>query len=383
MKQFYGRHHSILLVFLFLAILKGYPESKPDTLTNELRQRILNTFKHFSIGFYVDSYYNFMLDKKHDTSNLIPYSGNSPFKNEIRLNHAAIEMAYNADLVRGNLVLQWGDSPNLLASPNAQFIKNIRKAYFGFRITKGLWVDFGYMLCPTGWESSWAVMNQITTTTIDAYFEPGNILGAKLTYVFNEKLNGGILIGNQYSLAYGQNTHMAGLIFLNYSPLKNLTLSYANFFGNQALKNDAVKNNILFNNFIVTYNPISHISLVGQLDIAGQTNSQMPPDTNKVAWLFGGFLQAGYLFNEHFCLYARYEYFNDPDGFASGLYTYDGKTTGLRANGISGSFEYRPVKFGYIRIIYRFYHANPGNNVFYTGKSDKINILTISTGVRF
>jgi len=372
-------------IFLFLGMLPmmAFSQTKADSLTDELRSKILNTFKHFSIGFYVDAYYNITLDAIKDTSNLIPFSANCPVQNMIRINHAAIEIGYNDDKVRGKLALQWGDAPNLLATSDEQFIRNIRQANFGFRIVKDLWIDFGYLLNPVGYESSWAVINQISTVTVGGYFEPGNVLGAKLSYQFSKKVSAGIMVGNSYSLAYGRNTHWALMMFLEYRPWSFLTIDYNNFMGNQALKDADIDNNILYNNLIITCKPAKGVLLVGQFDLAAQTNSGLLPDTTKTALMCSGFIQAGYSFNSHFSLTARYEFFTDPDAFLSSLYKYDGKLTGLMTNGFTAAFEYKPVQFGYIRLAYRFLHSNPGNNIYYSGQLDHINILTFTTGIRF
>jgi len=369
---------------LFLLIGAGtFAQEKADSLTDEMKTKIFSTFKHFTLRFYVDTYINITLDNEKDTSNLIPLSGNCPVRDQIRINHGALELYYDAEKVRGKFVLQWGDAPNLLAETDAQFIKNIRQANFGFRIVKDLWVDFGYMLNPVGYESAWAIVNQISTVTIGGYFEPGMVLGVKLSYKFSEKFNGGLMTGNSYSLAYGRNTHLAGITFLNYRPKPNLFIGYYNFFGNEALKNAEEKNDILYNNFVVTYDPIPQVKLVGQFDLAGQTNSGMFPDTTKTAWMYSGFVQAGYVFNQHFSFHARYEFFNDPNGYLSGTYDYSNKTTGLMTQGFTASFEYKPVKVGYMRLSYRYLHANEGNKIYYSGLLDHINILTFTTGVRF
>ncbi len=370
----------LFLVFSFSDLLA---QNNADTLTNEVKAKIFNKLKNFTFGFYVDVYYNMTLHSKYDTSSIVPFSANCPVQNQIRLNLAALEIYYNAEKVRGKLVIQYGDAPNLLATPNAQFIKNLRQANFGFKIIKNLWLDFGYILNPVGYESSWPVINQITTVTIGGYYEPGSVLGVKLSYQFTPKLNGGILFGNPYSVAYAKNTHMAGMVFLTYRPNEKINITYNNFFGNQALIDADINNNILYNNLIVSYNPIKQISLVGEFDYAAQTNSRLAPDTNKTACMFSGFLQAKFNISNHFSLTTRYEFLNDPDGFLTGVYHFKGKSRGLLTNGLTVQFEYKPISFGYIRIEYRYLNANTGNNVFHDNTSDNLQSILFSTGVRF
>ncbi|MEI7981498.1 MAG: outer membrane beta-barrel protein, partial [Bacteroidota bacterium] len=353
------------------------------SLTEVLKNKDLNRIKYFSFGFYIDTYYNWTLANKGDTSDIIPFSSNCPVADQIRMNHAAIEIYYNSEVARGKLILQYGDAPNLLAAPNAQFIKNLRQANFGFRIAKKAWLDFGYFLNPIGIESSWAVLNQLSTVTTGGYYEPGNLLGVKLSFTPSDQFNIGGMFGNPYSVAYAKNQHFAGVFFLNYTPFKNLTVTYNNLFGNQALIDAQIDNNILYNNLIVKYSPVKPLWITGQLDFAVQSNSQLPPDTNKSATMFSGFIMARYEFNEHLSITARYEFFNDPDGYLSGVYKYDGKTSGLKATGYTAGFEFKPVKFGYVRIEYRYLATQKGNFVFSGNTSDIFQALTITTGMRF
>ncbi len=142
-----------------------------------------------------------------DTSNVIPFSGNCPVQDQIRMNVAALEFYYNAEKVRGKLAIQYGDAPNLLAAPEMQFIKTLRQANFGFRIVKDLWLDFGYMLNPIGIESSWPVINQISVVTVGGYYEPGSVLGAKLSYRFSPKFSGGSHDRSLFTRIFSKHTH--------------------------------------------------------------------------------------------------------------------------------------------------------------------------------
>lgn len=382
-RRFLGRLRSFS-VFFFILLLSNFAlqaQYKPKDGIDSLRIKLLGKYNYLSFGLYIDTYYNMTLNGFKDTSNIVPFSANCPVADQIRMNVAALEFAYNAEKVRGKLAIQYGDAPNLLASPSAQFIKTLRQANFGFKITDKLWIDAGYMMNPVGFESTWAVMNRISFVTLGGYFEPGSILGAKLSYRINDKWDGGLIIGNPYSLAYGQNTHMAGQIFINYHPQPNLLVAYSNFFGNQALADAELDNDILYNNLIVKWNLSNSIEVVGQLDVAAQTNSAMPPDTNGIAGMYSGFLQARYQLAEKYSLTGRYEWLNDPHGFLTGVNIPTRR--GLSTRGFAFSFEYRPVSLGYVRIAYRFLQGYPGSKIFHSNSSDRLQAIIFSTGVRF
>ncbi|MCX6285970.1 MAG: outer membrane beta-barrel protein [Bacteroidetes bacterium] len=385
MYKIFLKHKTVFFIVCMLMSL-SYPltaQNKLDSLTEDIKNEMFMRLKHFTFGFYIDAYYNGTLKSKDDTSNVVPFSSNCPVQNQIRLNVAAIEIGYTADKVRGKLAIQFGDAPNLLAAPQAQFIKNLRQANFGFRLSKKLWLDFGYFLNPVGIESSWPVLNYLSTVSVGGYYEPGSVLGVKLTWNASEKFWGGIMIGNPYSLAYAKNTHMAGLMFVYYKPIPRLTLNYNNFFGNQALIDADIDNNILYNNLIVTYNPFDQLFITGQFDFAAQTNSGIKPDTTETATMFSGMIQAKYTFLKKYSVSGRYEFFNDYDGFLSGLYYYNNQWRGLMIQGFTVGFEYKPIKIGYIRLEYRHLFADHGNYVFQSMGSDQLQSVVFTTGVRF
>lgn len=379
-------HHCKLRTLLLISVYifsTGYLRSQSTDSQNidELKAKILGKLSNFTFGLYIDTYYNASLGNPDDTSNLVPYSANCPIQDQIRMNVAAFEFIYSAEKVRSKLVLQYGDQPNLLAAPEAQFIKTLRQANFGFRIAPKLWIDLGYMFNPVGYESSWAVLNQISTVTIGGYFEPGSVLGAKVTYTINDRITVGMMAGNPYSLAYGQNTNMTGMMFFNYQPLKNLKFVYNNFFGNQALKKATIENNLLYNNVILTWAPFKLLELATQFDFSFQTNSKMAPDTNKTAGMYSGFIQARYPFAEKFSITARYEFFNDRHGFLTGINTLTNR--GIKTNGLTASFEYKPVKYFYLRMAYRYLEGYKGSKLFDSNTSDVMQALIFSAGFRF
>lgn len=371
----------VWILGMFFCAFGIYAQNKNDSTEDGVTSKIIGRLQHFTINFYVDAYSNITFGGSGDTSSVIPFSANCPVHNQIRLNVAAFELSYNTEKVRGKFIIQYGDMPNLLASSNSQWVKTIRQANFGFRIVKGLWVDVGYIFNPVGYESAWPIVNDISYVTVGGYFGPGSVLGVKLSYKFSEKFSGGLMAGNPFSVAYSQNSRLAGIMFLTYRPLPNLSITYNNFFGNQALKSAEINNNILYNNLIADYSLGRHFEFTGQFDFAGQTNSALPPDTNEIATMFSGFLQVKYLFNEHFSAAARYEVFNDPDGFLSGVNPLTNR--GLRTDGIGISIEYRPVSFGFFRVIYHYLHSYPGSKEFYSKTSDSMNAILLSTGVRF
>ena len=139
---------SMYLLFFLLGLFVFSPSgfSQADTLSPAARKKFVDYLDNFNVSIYLDVYYGMNLNKPSgDTSNLREFAGNSPFIDEFRLNVASIWLEYSSKNLRGKLLLQYGDIPNLRAAPDEQFIKYMKEAHFGFRIWKTLWMDFGYI----------------------------------------------------------------------------------------------------------------------------------------------------------------------------------------------------------------------------------------------
>jgi hypothetical protein len=160
-------------------------------------------------------------------------------------------------------------------------------------------------------------------------------------------------------------------------------MNFATLLGNQALFTAEIDNWMFYSNYYITYYPVKNLQLVGQLDFAAQTNSGMYPDTTKTATMFSGFIQAKYSFNRVFALSARYEFFNDYDGFLSGIYHYGNTTRGLLINGFTGGLEVKPISNLYFRAEYRYLAAPDDNNVFFSGNLDYLAAMYLTCGLKF
>ena len=107
----------LVLSFLFGVVPGLRAQKSADSLLDAAKNQIFRRLNNFSFSFYVDAYYNMTLNGVQDTSNVVPFSSNCPLQDQIRMNVAAFELGYNSDKVRGKFAIQYGDAPNLLASP--------------------------------------------------------------------------------------------------------------------------------------------------------------------------------------------------------------------------------------------------------------------------
>ena len=170
----------------------------------------------------------------------MPLYVNTNFTGAFRLNVASLIVKYNAEKTRGNITFQYGDIPFLLTSIEAQFIKYLRQANFGIKLSKKTWIDLGYMLNPIGVESTWPILNHISTVTVGGYFEPGNILGVRVSTQINPKLAMRFYVCNPYSVAYQPDNYVSLGLSFSWNVFKNFLFTYADMAGLQSksIEND-------------------------------------------------------------------------------------------------------------------------------------------------
>ncbi|MBN1200024.1 MAG: outer membrane beta-barrel protein [Bacteroidales bacterium] len=366
---------------LFFGTAPCYPQS--DSIPPPAKSKFAEFLNNFELTVYVDAYYNRLINKPAgDTANILNFASDCPFANEFRLNVASLWLYYSSKNARGKLELQYGDVPNLLTDPSVQFIKYMKRAEFGFRIYKTLWIDLGYQYNPIGYESSFPIRNQLSTVTVGGYYEVGNFLGVKLSSQISPSFFLGAYLGNPYTLAYGHNKRLFAGLFMTYTYKSLLSINYNNLMGSSDLATEEKDHMGIYNNVYVTVNPVNNLLLVGQCDFGWVTNKGVP-DTTKTASGVSGFLQVTYQFTKWFAASLRGEYFNDPDALMSTLYAYDGKLRGLLTYGGTVGVEFKPIKNSYIRAEYTYLTADQGNLVFSGNLSQDRNTLTFTAGYKF
>lgn len=370
----------IIFLLLLSSLLPGTLTAENDSIiSREEEKKVLLFMKKFQLGLYLDVYSTLDLKNIDDSSQVLPLYANSMHTNDIRLNVVGLIITYRAEKTRANFTLHLGDIPMLLTKVEYQWIKYMRQANFGFKIAKRTWIDLGYFLNPIGVESSWPVYNKLSTASIGGYFEPGNIVGIKISTQFNQKFGTAFYAGNPYSLAYNNDEYGSAGFQLIYTPVSNLGIYYANLAGFQTRKEGSSKFQ-LYNNFIVDYTPVKQINLVLQYDFAFQTNSHLGPDPSKLSYVNSGFLQATYRPLKWFACSIRGEFFTDPEGYMSGSYMESGSQEGLKTIGYTGGVEFRPIPLIYLRAEYRDIGTN--HRIYYNGTAKRQYSLTLTAGLK-
>jgi hypothetical protein len=357
-------------IFIYILFYFVQSVSAQDSITINKN----NALEKFDFHFFVDTYFAYDFHSMKDSASKARlFATNSMYNDEFRLNIAMLSIDYDSDKLFSSLALQFGDIPQLLTPINKQFIKYIKRGYFGYRLDKETFVKFGYMPSYIGYESSLPAKNSLGSVSVAGYFEPSDFIGIELGRNFTNKLSGSLYCFNAYNVISKNNDNKAVGLSINYKPYKELNLYYANSFGNESTV-DYKQQWLFYNEFYLKYS-IWKIEMVGLIDFALQTNSKSS-DTTAIAYMNTGMIQLKYHAFSFLDVTMRGEWFFDPDAFISEGAGNSGDHLSL--NGLAVGFGFHPMKNIYFKGEYDFLSSD--QEVFQNNSKQR-NSIVITTGV--
>jgi hypothetical protein len=281
----------------------------------------------------VSSYYAYY-DDAVTKGDFVQFPTICPRNDQFGLNMAMISMEYRSRNLRSNLVFHYGDIP--ASSWPAQF-NLIQEAHAGFRLYKGLWLDAGFFKTHIGLESFQPRENVTSSMAILTFYEPYYLSGAKLTYEINSKFLIQLNAFNGYNEYVDNNKNKAFGFSTVYSPLENISITYNFLTCDETPDDQPVKHQRYYNNLYATMK-LKKLDVGIEMNYGIQNNTLMS-DPTKNAFMKSGLVVAEYNFTRKFSIYAREEYFSDPDRILSfdnhiGNYIY----------GTTGGIEIKPFK---------------------------------------
>lgn len=355
----------VLFVFAFIPVLAFSQSDTNNSILNDIKFHVL-----------VDSYYSVDLNYTKDSASKIrDFSSNSMYNDEFRLNIALLMLDYDSPNLFSSVAFQFGDIPFIFTPIDKQFIKYIKRAYFGYKFNKQTSVKVGYMSHYIGYESSVPEYNYLSTASVGGYFQPSNIIGVQLRHDFSEKLSASAYYYNAYHIVSKNNDNKSVGMSMTYSPFKNLTLFYGNSFGNES--DFGYQNQWMFYNDFVLSCSFGKLDLVGFFDFALQTNSDNA-DTTKTAFMNSGMLQLRYTVHPKFNLTIRGEWFHDPNAIISEGAGDSGDFLNLA--GAAFGFTFKPIDNFYLKAEYDFLASD--QNLF-SRNSKQRNSLVFCSGIIF
>lgn len=214
--------------------------------------------------------------------------------------------------------LGYGNAMNVVNSTEPGglgFSQYLKEAYISYDapVGKGLEIDFGKFVTPIGAEviessGNWNYSRGILFT----YAIPFYHFGLRAKYVFNDKFNLTGFLVNGWNNVVDNNTAKTVGVSLGWTPTKKIGVTENYFVGaEQPNDNSDIRN---LTDTVVTYNPTSKLSLMWNFDYGHDT----PAGTASGVWWSGiaGYLR--YAFNDSYAFAARYEYYDDHNGFTTG-----------------------------------------------------------------
>lgn len=323
------------------------------------------------LSVYADAYYGTNTDK---TSPLRKFDGMDVVRNQFRLNIAQLSLRYNDVWTRGVVTLQYGDIPKYLWDTE---MPNIQEANIGLRPFKNFWIDAGYFLSHLGAEGL-LKDNFLNSYSLPAYFEPLYQSGIKASYGFSDKFSASLHFINGFNLIEDNNSNKSFGIQINYTPNEVFAFSYNNIFGDEMPGEEPAKFSLL-NNLNISYtSPNSTIEALAGFDFGLREKSQLS-DTTKTAYSYGALLSVRYNISEHFSATIRGDYYQDLNGIYSGIQPNE---QGVKGNGLTFGFEFRPLKNGYIRLESRYLRLDAAQKVFYNNTNERGDV-TMSMGFTY
>lgn len=290
---------------------------------------------------FVDAYYGYNFNK--------PSTGLAQLRNfdvqhnafSLNLAELAIEMKPTAENRGGfRIDLDYGHQAEMVnaSDPAGSAFQNVGQAYVSYLAPNGLQLDFGKFYSPIGYEGiktkdNWNYSRSLVYTLAEPYYHAG----LRANYTVNDRVAIAGFLVNGWNNVLDNNTgkSIGGQITLKPSSALTLTETYLG--GPEQAGDNGHWRHI--SDTILTYAATSAVSLAANYDYGRESNA-----TSTVVWQgVAGYLR--YRPNSWFAITPRAEYYNDRDGFSTGVAQ---KLTGMTlttefkdASGILTRIEYR------------------------------------------
>jgi hypothetical protein len=337
------------------------PPPDPDKVT-------LNFFKGTEIGGLVDVYWLY------NSNHVNPlYQAFNTLYNSFDVSMAEIWLAKSPTTdspIGYKIRTTFGSAADIMAGASGQFLlespyKNIEEAYGSYLapVGKGLQIDVGKFVTPAGaevieakddWNYSRSLLFQLAIPLYHA--------GVRLTYSPNDKvtLMGGVI--NGWNDVHDNNTGKSAMASITYKPNGSLSL-VENYIGGPEQPNDNTDWRHL-SDTVLSYTVNPQLSLMANYDYGHDHDMT---SGNPVHWQgIAGYLK--YQANKYVALVPRLEFYNDPQGFTTGV-----GPGGQNLTDATVTLEIKPADNFMWRIEYRgdFSNKSPFENADHVFKSNQ------------
>ena len=287
------------------------PDQKPS-LAGKL-------FDSTTISGSIDGYYG--LDFEHPADRQAGLRVFDNYTNQFSLNLAEVVIERNPDKTTPlgyNLTFGYGNAINVvngLEPGGIGFDRNIEQAYISYLapVGKGLQIDFGKFVTPAGAEVIESAPNwNYSRGILFGYAIPFYHFGLRAAYAFNPKVTLTGYLVNGWNDIVAVNTGKTYGFSLALTPSSKVSITQNYLGGPQTPNTNAHWRNL--SDTVVQINVTPKLSLLENFDYG---DGDMIPGVNSVKWT-GIATYARYAFDNRYAFAARYEYYDDENGFTTG-----------------------------------------------------------------
>ncbi len=347
------------------------PPSKPDPLGG-----LASVLGGATVVGLVDGYYGYNFNHPAaGTTALSGAPGNftslrlfDPRNNQFALNLIELGLVKNpgADNRLGyKVIFGFGDAMqqvNVVSGGDPTFLQYLKEAYFSYLapVGKGLQIDVGKFVTPNGAEVIESNANwNYSRSLLFNYAIPFYHYGVRAQYTFNPKFsltgyvaNGWNDVIHDSSTGFNNSGKTGGLTFVwNASKKLTVTENWMGGPGATQLDGDHWRN--LFDT-VIAYNLNPKLSFQLNGDYGRVERTTLTPNTSVDWWGAAGYIK--YQFNPKYAFATRYEYYNDPNGYTTGIFDANGH--GPHIHEVTATLERRIATHLISRLEYRHDESN-------------------------
>jgi hypothetical protein len=311
----------------------------------------------------VDGYYGYNFNQP--SPNFTSLRLFDPRNNQFALNIVELGLAKNPDAdsrLGYKVIFGFGDAMNVVNASDPGFLQYLKEAYFSYLapVGKGLQFDVGKFVTPNGAEVIESNANwNYSRSILFNYAIPFYHYGLRAQYTFNPKFsltgyvaNGWNNVVHDISTGYNNSGKTGGLTFA-WNATKKLTFTENWMGGPGAVQTDGDHWRNLFDT-VIAYNLTPKLSLQLNGDYGRVGGTTLTPNTPVDWWGAAGYIK--YQINPKYAFATRYEYYNDPNGYTTGIVDESG--VGPHIQEITATFERRIATHLITRLEYRHDASN-------------------------
>lgn len=333
------------------------PETQPTATANS--SGVLDFFKEVEVSGFVDGYYSYNFNKPAGRTNVL--RNFDVRNNEFALNLAELVVEKKPDPLNSRLGfrldLDYGRTTDIVhaAEPGgAETYKVIQQAYGSYLapVGSGLQIDFGKFVTSHGAEvietkDNWNYSRGLLFAWAIPYYH----MGARAHYAFNRKVSVMGMVVNGWNNVEDNNAGKTFGVMLGLTPTTKLSIVQNFMTGPEQTNDDKHHRNLSDTTIAYTFN--SKVAVMANYDYGFDHLAAGP----KVHWQ-GLATYLRYTPAKKWAFVPRYEWFDDHDGFSTGV------TQTVKEFTMTGEYRVKP------NLITRLEGRRDWSNQFFFPKSD-------------